>query len=139
MSWDLFVMELPDGVQSVQDIPRDYQPAVIGTRSELVQKIREIISTADFNDPSWGHIDGETYSIEVNIGKADMVRSFALHVRGGDQAVEAIAKLLDHLGLKAIVGGDGSIFTPENAVESFRRWRAYRDQVVGSASKRSPS
>ena len=90
MSWDIFVQDLPPDAESVADIPSDYQPKSLGPRDALIAKIREIVPSADFSDPSWGHIEGERFSIEVNLGQASVVDSFAFHVRGGEEAVGAV-------------------------------------------------
>jgi hypothetical protein len=66
------------------------------------------------------------------MGANDEVDSFALHVRGGDLAIGLIAELLDRLKVSAIdPQSDNGIFERDAAVERLRRWRAYRDQVVG--------
>jgi hypothetical protein len=50
----------------------------LGTRAEVTAKILEAVPTADFSDPAWGRIEGETFSIEVNVGADDLVTSFML-------------------------------------------------------------
>jgi len=32
MSWDIFVQDIPPSITSIQDIPDDFQPSVIGAR-----------------------------------------------------------------------------------------------------------
>ncbi len=57
--------------------------------------------------------------------------SFALHVRGGDAAVGAVAVILRRLNLRAIDSQTGEFFVAgEGATESFQRWKRYRDQVI---------
>ena len=131
MSWDIFVQDLPRDARSIADIPADFHPKAIGRRADLISKIRELLPEADFSDPSWGRIDNEDWSIEVNIGESEECRSFALHVRGGDAVVGVVAGILAHLDLRALDSETGDFFAagPE-ALESFQKWRAYRDQVV---------
>jgi hypothetical protein len=83
MSWDVLVQDLPQEAKSTADIAPDFRPASIGKRSAIIEKIREVVPTADFSDPSWGRIDGDDWSIEVNIGTNEDCGGFALHVRGG--------------------------------------------------------
>jgi hypothetical protein len=131
MSWDIFVQDLPRDAESVKNIPADFKPSPIGRRSIIIEKILEIVPTADFSDPAWGRIDGDGWSIEVNIGAEEECRSFAFHVRGGDAAVGAIAAILEHLNLRALSSQAGGFFVANmEAVEAFRKWRGYRDQVV---------
>ena len=131
MSWDIFVLDLPRDAQSVDDVPRDYEPKALGQRDVLIAKIRELVPSADFSDPSWGTIEGENFSIELNMGKERVVGSFAFHVRGGEAAVGVVAAILSHLDLRAIDGQTGEFFEwGDSALESFRAWRAFRDRVI---------
>jgi hypothetical protein len=84
MSWDIFVQDLPPEAQKLTDIPADFRPQPLGSRAEVVAKIKAIVPQANFADPSWGIIDGGDFSIEVNMGEEDPVTGFAFHVRGGD-------------------------------------------------------
>lgn len=130
MSWDIFVQDLPADAKSIRDLAADYNGAPLGPRGELIERILQIVPSADFGDPSWGFIDGESFSIEVNLGTEEIVESFAFHVRGGDEAVGVVAAILSHLDLRAIDGQTGELFEwGEEALDSFRRWKAFRDQV----------
>jgi hypothetical protein len=131
MSWDIFVQDLPRDAKTMADIPDDFRPPTIGRRIDVISKILHVVPTADFSDPSWGIIDGGDWSIEVNIGKEEECSGFAFHVRGGDVAVGVVAAILEHLNLRALDAQSGEFFLagPES-VESFRKWRAYRDQMA---------
>ena len=130
MSWDIFVLDLPAEAETIEDIPADFAPRPLGPRSDIIAAICTIVPYADFTDPAWGHIDASEFSIEVNLGDDELVDSFALHVRGGDEAVTCIAAMLDALGVRAVDASSGDFFNREAAVESFGRWRSYRDHVV---------
>jgi len=129
MSWDIFVQDLPASAQLVADIPDDFVPKSLGDRAAIISKIRQIAPMVNFSDPNWGTIDGEDFSIEVNIGHGDPVHGFALHIRGGDLAAFVVADILDCLGLRAIDSGTGGIFQPNGLEAGLRRWRAYRDRI----------
>jgi len=126
------VQDLPVDAKRIADIPDDFRPASLGKRADILRKIKEIVPFADFTDPAWGHINGEGFFIEVNLGEDTEVNGFAFHGRGGDLAVGVIADILDHLNLGALDGGnhDNGFFDPERSIESLRKWRAYRDYVV---------
>jgi hypothetical protein len=49
-----------------------------------------------------GLIQSDTFSIEINIGTAEMVESVMLHVRGGDDSIGLIADILDRLNVEAL-------------------------------------
>ena len=129
MSWDIHVQDLPK-VQSIQDIPDDFVPQSLGFRSTVIAKIIEAIPFADFADPTWGRIDGDNWSIEVNLGREEECEGFMLHVRGGDGAVAAVQAIVDCLGVRAIDMQTGEFLDVEASAASLAEWRSYRDQVV---------
>ena len=92
MSWDILAMDIPHEFKSVEEIPLDFKPEPLGARSAVIAKIKDVFPTADFSEPSWGLIDGDGWSIEVSMGKDEMCDGFALHVRSGDGAVEAVTR-----------------------------------------------
>jgi hypothetical protein len=136
MSWDIFVQDLPQEAKSIEDIPSTFKPRSIGRRSEIIERIKEVVPDADFANPAWGKIDGNGWSIELNMGDEEDCSSFAFHVRGDDAAAGIIAAILDHLRLRALDASRGDFFAPgEQAVASFRRWRQYRDHVAKQPGK----
>ena len=132
MSWDLFVQDLPAGAKTVRDIPSDSRPQSIGTRTDIIAVIRSVIPIVDFSDPSWGVIDGDGWSLEINLGDMEECQGFAFHVRGEGAAIGAVDAILKRLNLRAIdPSSETGIFSPgSDAVQSFDRWRSYRNQVV---------
>jgi hypothetical protein len=135
MSWDIFVQDIPPDATSISDIPDDFEPRPIGPRSRILDAIKAVAPLADLSNPEWIVIDGEGFSIEGDLGQEEEVESFAFHVRGGDLAAYVIADILSRLGLRAIdPQSDSGLFTSgADAAEGMRRWRAYRDRVVGDS------
>lgn len=141
MSWDIFVADFPKDALTLDDVPEGFEGGPLMARRELIERVIEVVPEADFSNPTWATIEGPDYSIEINVGDEDPVRSFAFHVRGGDLAVGVVAAILEHLGLRAVDTGrdDGGFFDPDSAQDGLRRWRAYRDQVVSGAAASSPA
>jgi hypothetical protein len=135
MGWDLLIQDFPAHARTVDEIPDSFNPAPLGLRAAIIQKILNVVPFADFSDPAWGTIDGEGFSIEVNCGADEFVNSFALHVRGGDPAATCVAAILDRLGVRAVDTSTGAFFNPADAVASLRRWSTYRDRVIGSTDE----
>lgn len=134
MSWDIFVQDFPPDASSLEQIPADFKPAIIGQRSMIIEQIKAVVPCADFSDPAWGTIDGEGWSVEINIGSEEDCDGFAFHVRGGDAAVGIIAAILQHLKLRAVDSQTGDFFIAgPKAIEAFGKWRTYRDQVTKSS------
>lgn len=133
MSWDILVMNFPLEAKKVEDIPDDFQPPLLGKRSEIIDGICDVFPTANFSDPSWGLIDGHNWSIEVSLGSDEECGSFSLHVRGGDAAVGAVAAILRRLNLRAIDCQTSEFFVAdESALDSFLEWKNYLDHIIRS-------
>jgi hypothetical protein len=130
VSWDISILDLPAEAHSVSDIPYDLAPSPLGQRAALTAKILEVAPQADFSDPTWGELTTPDFTIEFNMGREALVDCLMLHVRGGDSAVQFVAALLQHLGLRAIDCSRGDFFEPSAAAQSFTAWRLFRDRVI---------
>jgi hypothetical protein len=103
VSRDIFVQDLPSGISSIAEIPDDFCPGTIGSRSRVLEAIGRLAPTADLSDPSWVVIEKDkTYHIEVNLGSDEDLSSFAFHVAGGVEAERLIADLLTALNMRAL-------------------------------------
>lgn len=127
-SWDVFVQDFPAGATTKSDIPDNFQPGPIGTRSDLIKKIKAVVPKADFSDPSWGKIEGKDFSIEINLGDDEELTSFAFHVRGSDEAALIVARILKQLNLRALDSGTGEFLELKNPAKGLRIWRGYNDK-----------
>ena len=134
MSWDIFVMDLPSDAATIEAIPEDFVSRPLGPRADIIAAICTVMPSADFTDPAWGQILTPEFVIEVNLGKDELVGSFALHVRGGEEAVACVAAILDALEVRAVDASSGDFLTRETALESFGRWRRYRGHVIATDS-----
>jgi hypothetical protein len=103
-SRDIFVQDLPPGVVSVEDIPDNFVPRMLGvTRSQVVAAVQAEKPKCDVRDPSWILIEESgVYYIEVNLGTSESLESFAFHVRGGGEAEQLIRRILERLNLRAL-------------------------------------
>src|SRR4029450_8011648 len=124
MSWDIFAVNVPLAFESIEEIPSDFKPKPLGNRSAVIAKIKRIVATADFSDPSWGLIEKDGWSIELNMGDDEICEDFAFHVRGdGDEAVEVVARILDGLGIGGFEPEAGGLFgAGPSAIASFNEW-----------------
>ncbi|HKP25354.1 MAG TPA: hypothetical protein VJV39_15915 [Dongiaceae bacterium] len=114
----------------MDEIPSDFKPKPLGNRAAVIARIKRIVPTANFSDPSWGVIEKDGWSIELDVGEDEICKDFAFHVRGdGDEAVEVVARILDGLGIRGFDPQAGRLFVPgPNAIASFNAWRALRDK-----------
>jgi hypothetical protein len=130
MSWDISVQDLPLDARTVADIPDNFRPGPIGTRDEVIERIKHIFPQVNFSDKSWGMLDEPGLSVEFNMGAESISTGFMMHVRGGGDAAAAVARLLKHLQLRAFDLQTGDFFSLEAAQASFKEWQAYRDRVI---------
>ncbi|GAA3523651.1 hypothetical protein GCM10022393_43140 [Aquimarina addita] len=128
MSWDLFVQDWGD-VNSLDEIPDDFNPKPIGKRSETIDKIKEAEPTIDFSDPSWGRLDNDQFSIEFNMGNVEKLNGFVMHIRGSEMAIPCIANILSTLDLKATDGSSPNFFDNERSKNDMQKWIAYRNKI----------
>jgi hypothetical protein len=131
MSHDIFVQYIPADARSVADIAEHLESRPIGTRSTAISTILAVAPTADFSDPARGVIEGNGFSIEVNLGDDETLKSFAFHLRGGgNEATAIVTEVLMRLGLRAFDPSSATgIFDPNAAAQGFENWQRYRDQV----------
>lgn len=132
MSWDVLFVAAPPGIRSLDDLAEVEVPP-LGPRAAVVQAVRDALPASDWSDPSWGRLEGDGFSIELNVGDGDPVESIMLHVRGGDGALAVIRQVAAALGRPAIDCGAGTVidFDAPDAAEGLHAWREYRDRVVG--------
>ena len=129
MSWDVFIQDLPAGARSIRDIPDEFRPRPLGSRSEVIGRIRSAFPDVDFSDPAWGRLQADGYSIDISTGDDDQTSGVTLHVRGSDDAVAAVVRLIDAVGGKAVDSWTGEFFDQAVARHSIQRWRAYLEEI----------
>ncbi|MFD8821955.1 hypothetical protein ACFV1C_06305 [Streptomyces sp. NPDC059605] len=131
MSWDVFLLRLPDDITSVQEIPADHTPAPLGRRDDVLAAVARAVPEADLSDPGWGTLSGPTWSIELNIGSNDPVESIMLHIRGsGDDVLTPVFRLAESLRCGVIDCTDGEVIAPGQS-SGWHSFQQFRDQVVG--------
>ena len=133
MSWDIFAVRLPEGLNDVADIPDDFSAPVFASQAEVISAVLDVAPDADFTDPTWGEVNGPGFSVEVNVSK-DPCDSFAFHVRGSDSAIGFVAAVLERLGIQAFdPQSDTGIFDASSATTSMAEWREFRDRSIGQS------
>ena len=117
MSRDIFVQDLPPTITSVAQIPNDFEPRSIGSRSQIIAVIGSVVPKADCSDPSWVVIDeSPVFHIEVNLGETENLAGFAFHVSGGAEADRVVSRILDALHLRALdPASDSGLFESPHA------------------------
>src|SRR5215469_7754824 len=135
MSWDIFVSNFPADAKTVDEVPDDFAGKPIGTRHEIITRIREIAPTAVFPDKSWGQIEGPGVNVEVRLGDHEIVRDFAFHIRGSEASAACVADILRHLKLRAVDSQSGEFFDLNRAPDGVEKWKVCREQILAQKGK----
>ena len=129
MSWDVFIQDLPPEAHRVSDVPDEFHARPLGPRDEVISRIRSKYPDADYSDKAWVKLQRHGYMIDIGIGDDDPVTGVTLHVRGSDDAVGAVVKLIDAIGGRALDSWTGEFFDQASALHSIRRWRDYLEEI----------
>jgi hypothetical protein len=103
MSWQVLLMELPAEALCMKQVPLDYRADSLGDRALLASRLEEALPGIEFEDPSWGAVIGDGYSIQFDLGEQPEVDSVTLHVQGSSpDALKAIWDTTRALGVRAL-------------------------------------
>lgn len=128
MSWDIIIQQFPPAARRVADIPDTFSAGPIGRRADVIARLKAAVPGADFSDPSWGVLKAEGYSIEFGLGDDDPAYGLTLHVRGSDDVLPVVARVIDAVGMRAIDSWTGEFFDPQSAAQSLAGWRLYIEE-----------
>src|SRR4051794_6278443 len=114
MSWDVMIFNLRGASPPpIEDLAEgDYGPQ--GPADEVRQRVASLLPGLDWSDPTWGLYEGDGFSIEVNVGDDDPIDNMMLHVRGGGDAISAIARFARPLGWSALDCSTGQFLDLDN-------------------------
>ncbi|NUP53761.1 MAG: hypothetical protein HOW97_41540 [Catenulispora sp.] len=131
MSWDVVLFKIPDDFASIADIPQDYKPVPLGSRVEVETALRKAVPSVDLSDPTWGTLEGPTWSIELNIGRADPIETIMLHVRGGgDDVLVEIFTMAAALDCRVLDCSSGDFIVTPEATDGWHGFQAFRDRAA---------
>ena len=119
MSWDIYIQDLPN-VASINDVPASHRPRPIGTRTYIVDKIKEAVPFVQEQDTDWLFIrqPGMDLSLQLHMEDASTVRYVVAHIHGGDQSAICVAAILRALNLRAHDTETGELFDGYSLDES---------------------
>ena len=134
VSWDVLLFDIPSEFASVADIPQGFRPALLGSRAEVEAALRRVVPNVNLTDPTWGVLDGPTWSSELNIGGDDPIDSIMLHVRGGgDDVMTPIFAMASALNCRVLDCSEGDFITPDETA-GWHGFQSYRDHVVRTST-----
>jgi len=110
MSWEILVQDLPN-VATLEDVPNDFRPGPIGTRAELIARIKEASPTAEEQD-GWLFVQNADVDLSIQFHMEDpqLVRYLMIHVHGSTNSKAQVAGIIEKLGLRAVDVDTGELF-----------------------------
>ncbi len=132
MSWDVLLMNAPPTLTTVHDFPDGFY-SELGSRAEVLAILKSAVPGINLADPTWGTLEGRTFSIEFNIGRDNPIQALMLHVRGSDEAIKIIQRICEVSGWRALDTTLGAFIDfGHNPADGLRKWRKFRDSVIPS-------
>lgn len=133
MSWDILILN--------SDKPVDFEKSdwpKFSSREYVIDSINRTFPDCHWEDSSWGILENTNAVIEFNIGaKEQMDNTFMLHVRGGKDPSSEIAKMCKENNWIAFdMSRDQFIDNKQPALDSFKAWENYKNQVISGLSKK---
>jgi hypothetical protein len=131
MSWDVIILNISGETRTVSELTDD-SVIPLGSRDEVLSIIHNVFPQVNLSDPTWIILDGNDYSIEINVSQNHQIDTLMLHVRGNPEAINAIESLCKATGWRAFdpSGGDFIDFTNPDRDKGFQRWQGYNDFIV---------
>jgi hypothetical protein len=129
MSWDVIIFRSDFPVTKMDDLPDDFKGPAMGTSEEIRIKLSSSFPGTDWSDPAWGIFEGDSFSIEFNIGHELVTTDLMLHVRGNGEPVTPIAKMCLTHGWSAIDTSTGELLNLKKpSTKGWLSFIAFRDR-----------
>src|SRR4051812_28963047 len=61
------LIRFPEGAKPTDDVPPGYVPPAIGTRRDIISKLKAAVPGIAFQSVTKGKLEGDKYSIELNL------------------------------------------------------------------------
>ncbi len=125
VTWDLYIQDMPEGLEHIDDLSRDHVGKVLGTRTEIARRIAAGGPAVTWRTASYGRISGARYTIDIDLGPDENVRTVVLMVRGENPAARVAGRIITALGYPAVDPmAPNGLFSTKQARKSLRTWNA---------------
>jgi len=139
MSWDVVLQNARVAVDSNEAADAGSASA-LGSADSVRALISEVHRRVDWNDPTWGVLDGDRWSIEFNLGDSQTTDSIMLHVRGRGDPLPAITAICKRTGWTAFDSSSGELLDLQNpSPQGWLAFQAFRDELQSLAEVRDAS
>src|SRR5262245_62239948 len=137
MSWTLIAMKFEAPPPPMNRLPHGWEPEVMGTADEVRAKISTHLPRTDWANPAWGLYPGDGFTFEFGLAWDDPTKltNFAIHVRGGGDAIADLIKFARPNGWYLLDGSTGQWLDLDKPChDSFRAYQGYVDQIRSTFS-----
>ena len=114
MSWAVYAVRGPGGVRRLDDMPMDYEPPSVGTATDVVAAVREVVPDVDTSKPSWLALRSPDYDVEMTIGKGVEVRDITFYLNDGPRSIPIVMDISRKLGVTPYDTESGDFLTEES-------------------------
>jgi len=130
VGWDVLLLPLPEEVESIDDLPPDYDPPSLGTHTHVGALLRAVLPELDLSDPTWGQLLTPSGAVEFGKDTTTRVVSITLHVRGaGDDVLPVIVRSAAALGCRPVDCSQGELMVEPEA-PAWRAFQSFRDRAL---------
>lgn len=129
MSWDIFISKTP--IDELEEALFD----TLGKKEEVIDRIIEILPSANFKNQDWGNYRDEECSIEIALGDSEKIDHLMLYIRGKEKnrpivIIKEICKEFESYAMDCSSGEQMNF--DETDKSSFKAWQDYRNSILKS-------
>jgi hypothetical protein len=95
-------------------MPVDYEPPAVGTATDVVAMVREVVPDVDTSKPSWLALRSPEYDVEMTIGKGFEVRDITFYLNDGPRSIPIVMEISRRLGVTPYDTESGNFLTEES-------------------------
>lgn len=107
MSVSISLFRIPDGINSISEIPNDFVMEPLGSRDEVMAVIRALFPNADYSDPQYVYVRSDELT-EIFFPIEDPVVSLGFR----NPSFQLIQRVYETTGWRGLDPSDGCILPP---------------------------
>jgi hypothetical protein len=108
----------------------DFELAVMGSGDDVRRRISASLPGVDWSDPAWGLYAGDGFTFEFSVGPEEPITHFAVHVRGGGDAVADLLRFAAPNGWHLVDWSTGEFIGPDAPSQAgWEAWQEYRGKI----------
>lgn len=135
MSWDILVHAASSLPPPVNEMPSDWKPLPLGSRSDVQAKISAVLQDIRWEDGGWGNYDKNGLSLEFNLEGSEPLDGIMIHVRGGGDLLPLLKAFSAQYGWYILMPGEW-MHHAANPEAEWVDFQDFRDQVTVPADEK---